>query len=205
MTVPRSGTALLLAAERAVDVGADLFRRGHSHVGALIEKGDRDYATTLDFAIERAVKETLSADAPGIPFLGEEEGGADLDEDTLWVLDPIDGTINFSHDTPLCGISLALIHGGRPVLGLVDLPLLGERFVAQEKGGAFLNGRRIQVREVSGLTRPWLASRILQSGRRPRWKTPFTSVSRVCWRRPVSESEYMAAHASISLGSPPAA
>jgi myo-inositol-1(or 4)-monophosphatase len=143
--------AMLLAAERAVNLGADLLGRGHSHVGALFGKGDRDYATEVDFAIERAVKEALAADAPGIPFLGEEEGGADLDADTLWVLDPIDGTINFSHDTPLCGISLALVHRGRPILGLVDLPLLGERYVAQEGAGAFLNGRQIELTDVPGL------------------------------------------------------
>lgn len=142
---------MLLAAERAIDLGADLLRRGHSHVGALIRKGDRDYATETDLAIERAVKEALAAEAPGIPFLGEEEGGADLDADTLWVLDPIDGTINFSHGSPLCGISLALVHEGRPILALVDLPLLGERFVAQEGKGAFLNGRRVATTEVPGL------------------------------------------------------
>jgi myo-inositol-1(or 4)-monophosphatase len=143
--------ALLLAAERAVGIGADLLRRGHSHVGALISKGDRDYATEVDFAIERAVKEALAEDAPDIPFLGEEEGGADLDADTLWVLDPIDGTINFSHQSPLCGISLALVHSGRPILALVDLPLLGERFVARDGAGAFLNGRQVGVNEVPEL------------------------------------------------------
>jgi myo-inositol-1(or 4)-monophosphatase len=152
MTKPGlNAPAMLLAAERALDIGADLLRRGHSHVGALIDKGDRDYATEVDFAIERAVKEALAADAPGVPFLGEEEGGADLDADTLWVLDPIDGTINFSHGTPLCGISLALVHAGRPVLALVDLPLLGERFVAREGEGTFLNGRPVEVNEVPGL------------------------------------------------------
>jgi myo-inositol-1(or 4)-monophosphatase len=144
-------TAMLLAAERAVDLGAKLLRRGHSHVGALIDKGDRDYATEVDFAIEHAVKEALAVDSPGIPFLGEEEGGADLDAETLWVLDPIDGTINFSHGTPLCGISLALVHEGRPILALIDLPLLRERYVAQEGGGAFLNGRPVEIAEVPGL------------------------------------------------------
>jgi 3'-phosphoadenosine 5'-phosphosulfate (PAPS) 3'-phosphatase len=76
--------ALLLAAERAVTIGADLLRGGHSHVGTLIGKGDRDYATEVDFSVERAVKQALAADAPGIPFLGEEQGGADMGADTLW-------------------------------------------------------------------------------------------------------------------------
>ncbi len=68
-----------------------------------------------------------------------------------WVLDPIDGTINFAQDSPLCAISLSLVLGGQPVLGIVDMPLLAERFIARQGGGAYLNGTRISVAEVPGL------------------------------------------------------
>ena len=67
------------------------------------------------------------------------------------MLDPIDGTINFAKDSPLCAISLSLVVGGQPVLGIVDTPLLGERFIAREGGGAYLNGARIAISEVDGL------------------------------------------------------
>jgi myo-inositol-1(or 4)-monophosphatase len=67
------------------------------------------------------------------------------------VLDPIDGTINFARDSPLCAISLALVTDGRPRLAIVDVPLLGERFVAVAGQGAFLNGRRIEVSAVARL------------------------------------------------------
>ena len=67
------------------------------------------------------------------------------------MLDPIDGTINFARDSPLCAISLSLVVGGQPVLGIVDTPLLGERFVARQGGGAYLNGARIAVAEVDGM------------------------------------------------------
>jgi myo-inositol-1(or 4)-monophosphatase len=146
----RDDAALLLAAERAVDLGARILRQGQSHIGALIAKGDRDFATNVDVQIESAIKASLADAAPSIPFLGEEEGGERV-LDALWVLDPIDGTINFARDSPLCTISLSLVVDGQPVLGIVDAPLLGERFVARRGGGTYLNGRRISVSEVSGL------------------------------------------------------
>jgi myo-inositol-1(or 4)-monophosphatase len=141
---------LLLSAERAVDTGADILRQGRSHIGALIGKGDRDFATSVDLQIESAMRASLANADPRIPFLGE-EGGGDGAAGASWVLDPIDGTINFSRGSPLCTISLSLVIGGQPVLGIVDAPLLGERFVARQAGGAYLNGRRIVVSEVSGL------------------------------------------------------
>ena len=147
----RLSTATLLAAERAIDLGAELVRRGRSHYGAMIDKGDRDYATAVDVEIERAIREVLREADTDIAFLGEEEGLSPAEADAVWVLDPIDGTINFSKASPLCGISLALIEGGRPTLGIVDLPLLGERYVAREGMGAFMNGRPISVSEVDGL------------------------------------------------------
>jgi myo-inositol-1(or 4)-monophosphatase len=143
-----STARLLLAAEHAVDLGARALRQGRSHIGALIAKGDRDFATEVDLNVESAVKAALLDVIPEIPFLGEEEGGSLEDEEARWVLDPIDGTINFSKDSPLCAISLSLVVGGQPVLGVVDTPLLGERFVARQGSGAYLNGARIAVTEI---------------------------------------------------------
>lgn len=149
---PRSADAgLLLMAEQAIDVGAGILRRGRSHIGALIAKGDRDFATDVDLQIETAIKTALATAAPEIPFLGEEAGGAENAGEAYWVLDPIDGTINFAKDSPLCAISLSLIVGGQPVLGIVDAPLLGERFIAREGDGAYLNGARIAISEVNEL------------------------------------------------------
>jgi myo-inositol-1(or 4)-monophosphatase len=146
-----SSGRLLLAAERAVDLGGQVLRQGRSHIGALFAKGDRDFATDVDVQVEAVVRSSLAAAAPEIPFLGEEGGGEAVGAEARWVLDPIDGTINFSKDSPLCAISLSLVRDGQPVLGIVDAPFLGERFVAREGGGAFLNGRRVGVSPVPGL------------------------------------------------------
>lgn len=142
---------LLLAAEHAIDIGARTLRRGRSHIGALFDKGDRDFATDVDLRIESEIKASLAEATPNIPFLGEEEDGGGGLAGPRWVLDPIDGTINFARDIPLCSISLSLVTDGQPVLGIVDLPLLGERFLAQAGEGAYLNGTKISVAEVAGL------------------------------------------------------
>ena len=142
---------LLLAAERAVDIGAATLRQGRSHIGALIGKGDRDFATDVDLRIEAEIKACLASATPEISFLGEEGSGGQDVRRASWVLDPIDGTINFARDSPLCSISLSLVIDGQPVLGIVDAPLLGERFIARQGKGAYLNGTRINVSEVAGL------------------------------------------------------
>jgi myo-inositol-1(or 4)-monophosphatase len=148
----RVGAGRLLAAEQAIDLGSRIMRQGRLHIGALFAKGDRDFATDVDVQIESAVKESLASTTPEIPFLGEEGHGEPVGEAPCWVLDPIDGTINFSKDSPLCAISLSLLIGGQPVLGIVDTPFLGERFVATRGGGAFLNGRRVTVTEIDDLS-----------------------------------------------------
>jgi len=150
-TVDSSSTRLLLAAEHAVDIGARILGQGRLHIGALIGKGDRDFATDVDFQIETAVKASLSQATPEIPFLGEEEDGAQELGAARWVLDPIDGTINFARDSPFCAVSLSLVIAGQPVLGIVDAPLLGERFIARQGKGAYLNGTKILVSDVPGL------------------------------------------------------
>ena len=143
--------ALLVAAERAVDAGAELLRRGRLDVGSVVPKGDRDYATEVDLRIEETLRSALEEAAPGVGFLGEEEGEREGEGGAIWVLDPIDGTVNFANGSPLCAISLALVERGEPALGIIDLPLLGERYVAHRGAGAWLNGSRINVLEPPGL------------------------------------------------------
>ncbi len=144
------GNELLLIAGGAVDGAARLLVQGRSHLGGLIAKGDRDYASRVDFQIEDAIRDALSHVARDIPFLGEERGG-ELRAPLLWVLDPVDGTTNLIKGSPLCAISLALLSDGQPIFGIVDLPLLGERYVARAGAGAYLNGTRLHIIDVHRL------------------------------------------------------
>jgi myo-inositol-1(or 4)-monophosphatase len=103
-------------------------------------------------AIERAIRGYLHDTTPDIGFLGEEEGGTtDLGTGWLWTLDPIDGTSNYAHRVPLCAASLALLHDGRPVLGVIDAPFLAERYYAVEGHGAWAGTRRMTASTTASL------------------------------------------------------
>jgi myo-inositol-1(or 4)-monophosphatase len=97
------------------------------------QKGAGDYVTEIDRASERAIAEVL-ASTPDIPVLGEESGGSGGER--CWVVDPLDGTTNYLHRFPVVGVSVALVEAGRPVVGVVHAPFLGETYVAERGEGA---------------------------------------------------------------------
>lgn len=132
-------------ATEAVDRAASILRS--SGPDGLRLKGDRDMATDADFTVERELRQFLANATPDLGFLGEEEGRAGVHQGTpYWVLDPVDGTANFAHGLPLCAVSLGLVTGENSVLGVIDLPFLGERFLAAQGRGATLNGSPIAIR-----------------------------------------------------------
>ena len=141
---------LLSVAERAARVGGAIVS---GHFGKLssgvVSKGPGDYVSEVDVASESAMRDALAREAPGVAFFGEEEGGdrADLG----WVVDPLDGTANFLHGFPIVGVSVALVEAGRPVVGVVHAPMLGETYTAARGHGAHHDGRRLRVadREVA--------------------------------------------------------
>src|SRR3989454_5345149 len=140
-----TAAGLLSLGRRAVDVAAELIRSRRP--AAVIAKGDRDQVTDVDFAVERTIRDLLAEATPGIGFLGEEEGrsGDTARTPHTWALDPIDGTVNYAAGSPLCAVSLALLEEGQPVLGVIDLPFLGQRYWATAGGGAFVNGEPVRA------------------------------------------------------------
>ncbi|WP_448855309.1 inositol monophosphatase family protein [Corynebacterium camporealensis] len=119
---------LLAFAEAAVDQVEPVFKAG---IGAepVRVKGAGDFATEVDLQIEATLRSTLTQ-MTGIPVYGEESGG-DLGE-TTWVVDPVDGTANYSAGNPLCGVLIALVHHGEPIVAVADFPLLGRRLACAE-------------------------------------------------------------------------
>lgn len=97
--------------------------------------------TDCDRASEEAIVEVLAREAPEIPVLAEERGGATTG--TRWAVDPLDGTTNFTRGFPAVGVSVGLLEHGRPVLGVVLGPYLGLEFTAARGEGAFQNGARL--------------------------------------------------------------
>jgi histidinol-phosphatase len=114
---------------------------------AVDTKPDLSPVTDADRAIERALRERIAAKRPGEPVLGEEEGGPD-EADVRWIVDPIDGTKNFSRGIPIWATLLALERGGEVVVGVASAPALGRRWWAVRGEGAFANGERIRVSGV---------------------------------------------------------
>ena len=143
----------LSAAHRAVDDAAVVLReaRGDHRSLARIAKGAKDFLTEVDLASEAALKRALGAATPDIGFFGEEGGGDALDRGRVWVADPLDGTINYVNGLPLCGVMLALVEDGQPVLSVTDLPFLGMRLDARAGGGARLNGEQVDVSDVDSV------------------------------------------------------
>lgn len=133
---------LLPVASQAVDVARTILHDAPGY-GRLTPKGERDYASDLDLQVERRLRDHLRQATPHIGFLGEEEGLVGDDEELRWVLDPIDGTVNFVHGLPLYAVSLALTSGQQPVLGVIDLPALNTRYHAALGLGAFCGEQRL--------------------------------------------------------------
>jgi myo-inositol-1(or 4)-monophosphatase len=112
-------------------------------------KTDGSWLTEADLAMQARVQRELAERFPDIPFLGEEMGEAEQQrlmrhaDRGLWVLDPLDGTSNFAAGVPIFAPSLALIRGGRVVLGVVMDVMRDETFSAACGQGAWLNGERL--------------------------------------------------------------
>lgn len=113
-------------------------------------KGQQDYLTLTDAAVERMVRSEIARYFPGDAVLGEEEGGA-IDAQRLWIVDPVDGTANFARHIPHCCISLAFMHHGQTQVGAIYAPMHDELFIAERGHGAWCNGRRMAVSAVDDL------------------------------------------------------
>lgn len=130
-------------AVKAVKHSAKIFKKGATNI---VEKGDSaNIVTDADIAIQRFLENELKKVLPEAEFLGEEENLKGSSREYLWVIDPIDGTTNFSRGIPQCLISVALLHKGQPVLGVCFAPYLKQLFTATKGGGAFCNGRKIKT------------------------------------------------------------
>ncbi len=116
-------------------------------------KSDGSPVTEADRAAERAIRETLRAAYPDFAILGEEYGAEGGTDSPCWVIDPIDGTIGFSRGIPLFATLIALVVDGDPVLGLIDLPGTGERYVGWKGGGCRRNGKPTRVSQETDLRR----------------------------------------------------
>jgi myo-inositol-1(or 4)-monophosphatase len=121
-------------------------------------KGRIDLVTEMDHRSEELILGRLGAAFPGDAFLAEERGRDASASDRVWIVDPLDGTVNYAHEYPVFSVSIALQAAGDLVVGAVYNPLLDEMYAARRGGGATLNGRRRRVTEADSLERAMLAT-----------------------------------------------
>ncbi|MGB3544137.1 inositol monophosphatase family protein, partial [Rubrivirga sp.] len=136
-------------AESAARAAADFIRphAGGLEVSALQTKGVHDYVTFVDEGSQRIVLEALAAAFPDDRLVGEEGASADLDLDTgrVWIVDPLDGTTNFSHGVPPYAVSIGLRVEGDGAVGVVLDVSSGELFSAARGRGLEVDGRPARV------------------------------------------------------------
>lgn len=126
---------------------------------AVQEKGPADLVTEADLASQEAVRQILLGAFPLHGFLAEENACVPSQQDGLrWVVDPLDGTTNYVHGLANYAVSIALAQGAEPLVGTVFDPVSGECFSAAKGQGAYLNGRRLQVSNVSSLDQALVAA-----------------------------------------------
>jgi histidinol-phosphatase len=179
-------TTALRAAERAGEIARALYR----HNLEVTVKADKSPVTEADVRCEQAIREVLEERFPTYGFYGEETGRRDVSAESVWLVDPIDGTKAFIREYPLFSTQIALLRAGRIVLGVSSAPVFGELAWAERGRGdevagggggeAYLNGQPIRVSEVDSLERATISSGNLQSlTRGPSWSRYGALIRRV--------------------------
>ena len=121
-------------------------------------KSDASPVTQADRAAEAAMRAILEAERPGDGIVGEEYGVSREGAERVWVLDPIDGTRSFIIGRPIFGTLIALMEAGRPVLGVIDQPILRERWIGARYRPTTLNGDVVSTRACTTLAAAQLAT-----------------------------------------------
>ena len=131
----------------AVDAGAKELRRYFNNDDLKVsnKEGINNWVTEADHASEKAIIDTIKSAFPAHFILSEEVGEIVSDSDVKWIIDPIDGTINFASGIPLCAVSIGVEKNGEMILGAVYNPFINEMFFAERGKGAFLNDKKISV------------------------------------------------------------
>lgn len=143
----------------AVAAGAGEMSRFFNHQFKVSHKeGINNLVTEADHAAEKAIFEVIKAKFPDHYILSEETGAIVQESEYKWIIDPIDGTINFAHGIPICCVSIALEHKGEIIMGSVYNPALKELFFAEKGKGATLNETRIHVSEQTEVIRSCLVT-----------------------------------------------
>jgi len=149
-----------LAIEAAVQSGK-LLKQGYStQFEVSFKPGKHNLVTEYDLASEKQIISLIRETYPDHNFLCEEEGAiqSDTEGGIKWIIDPLDGTVNFAHNIPFFAVSIAAHKDGEPFCGVVYAPMYEELFIAEKDKGAYLNGEKIGVTKTQMLEQSFLAT-----------------------------------------------
>ena len=135
----------LKLAIRLAKQSAKLLKKMQPHSHIKVNKGAGDYALDADIESEKLILCAIRKQYPTHDILTEESKHKHVVSPYLWVIDPLEGTLNYSHKLPLWGVNIAVFHKGEPIVGVFYAPALKELYHAVKGKGAFLNGKRIHV------------------------------------------------------------
>lgn len=138
-------------AQKLPDVSGPIAREYFRGALDIIDKDDESPVTIADKTAELEMRKVIEATFPDHGIYGEEHGQVRLDADYVWVLDPIDGTAAFITGMPVFGTLIAVAVKGKPVLGVIDQPISGERWIGGEGVATTLNGKAVRTRDCGGL------------------------------------------------------
>lgn len=152
--------ALSALAHRIAIAAGELLVNRPDVLSTSLKSSPTDVVTHMDHASEELITSMIRAERPQDGILGEEGADQVGDSGLTWVIDPIDGTINYLYDLPAWSISIGVMRGDQPIVGVVHAPLLrgGETYHAVRGGGAYCNDRRLKVSPASDLSSALLAT-----------------------------------------------
>lgn len=143
----------------AVRAGAEELKRYFNHDFKIAHKeGINNLVTEADHASEAAIINIIKRDFPGHRILAEETGEIIRDSNYKWIIDPIDGTVNFAHGIPLCCVVIAVEKEGEIIMSAVYAPVLNEFYFAEKGYGATLNDRPISVSDEESVLKSCLVT-----------------------------------------------
>ena len=144
------------AARKAAIILMDNF--GKVRKNDIRKKSKTDFLSFVDEQSEKSIIETIHAEFPGHSILAEESGNSHLEDDYLWIIDPLDGTTNYLSSIPIFAISIAVKHKNEIITGVVYDPVRDEMFYAEKNKGAFMNGEPVKVSDVGDLNESLFAT-----------------------------------------------
>jgi myo-inositol-1(or 4)-monophosphatase len=151
---------LLDVAKESAYLAGAILKEGYGTSFKIMNKeGKNNLVTEYDYRAEKAIIDNISKYYPDHKFLAEESGKTGSSSDTIrWIIDPLDGTVNFAHSLPIFSVSIAAEFNGEILCGAIYHPVLDEMFYAGKGLGSFLNGQIIKVSENSDFETAFLVT-----------------------------------------------